>query len=109
MGASCTSARWQWPFRMPRPHAIHSLFLPRTACCCCSSLPPPLPPSLLQVRYDPDATGPRYLLEAVRGAGYAAEPYAEQRLGEERGGEIRGGSAGLPAFRALGRGLRAAM
>lgn len=42
------------------------------------------PPS--QVRYDPDATGPRHLLAAVQGVGFTAEPYAEQRLGELREG-----------------------
>lgn len=33
-----------------------------------------------EVRYDPDTTGPRHLLEAVQSAGYKAEPLAEHRL-----------------------------
>ena len=33
------------------------------------------------MRYDPDLTGPRHLLEAVHAAGFDAEPYQEQRLG----------------------------
>lgn len=48
---------------------------------------------LPQVRYDPDATGPRHLLAAVQGVGFTSEPYAEQRLGElsERKGTCVGG------------------
>lgn len=49
------------------------------------ALPCPAPPHPSpceeQVRFDPDATGPRHLLEAVRACGFSAEPYAEQRLG----------------------------
>ena len=64
-----------------------------------------------QVRYDPDATGPRHMLAAVEGVGFTAEPYAEQRLGEARwvaaarmaapscsGCSIRGGTKGMACF-----------
>lgn len=41
-----------------------------------------------QVRYDPDATGPRHLLAAVQAVGFTAEPFAEQRLGGWHSGAL---------------------
>ena len=38
-------------------------------------------PLCLQVRYDPDATGPRHLLAGVEAAGYRCTLFHEQRLG----------------------------
>ncbi len=81
-----------------RQSCMRSLFAsPMLRFASCLFLPaklPALPPSTfpnytspsfcftLQVRYDPDATGPRHLLAAVEGVGFTAQPYAEQRLGE---------------------------
>ena len=41
----------------------------------------PSHPSFSQVHYDPEATGPRHLVDAVEAVGFEASPVSGQRLG----------------------------
>ena len=50
-----------------------------------------------EVRYDPDATGPRHLIAAVEAAGFDAEPLSQQQLGE------RGRAGGVPGLAGVWR------
>lgn len=64
--------------RSARPVTTAAFPLVDHAACCARPVPSG---TVVQVRYDPEQTGPRHLVEAVEGAGFSAAPRSGQRLG----------------------------